>query len=103
MRDFHSDFVQDRIKASVLAYDFLMNTDDKVKYEKAILDSKLILKIQIITKMYGVKKAREIFPETDSKIFSSNLSLHHKIHIWLLSKKINIFFRIYKKYLSIRY
>jgi glycosyltransferase involved in cell wall biosynthesis len=103
MRDFNSVFVQDRIKASVLAYDFLMNTDDKVKYEKAILDSKLILKIQIITKMYGVKKAREIFPETDSKIFSSNLSLHHKIHIWLLSKKINIFFRIYKIYLSVRY
>lgn len=103
MRDFNSVFVQDRIKASVLAYDFLMNTDDKVKYEKAILDSKLILKIQIITKMNGVKKAREIFPETDSKIFSSNLSLHHKIHIWLLSKKINIFFRIYKIYLSVRY
>jgi glycosyltransferase involved in cell wall biosynthesis len=103
MRDFNSVFVQDRIKASVLAYDFLMNTDDKVKYEKAILDSKLILKIRIITKMYGVKKAREIFPETDSKIFSSNLSLHHKIHIWLLSKKINIFFRIYKIYLSVRY
>lgn len=103
MRDFNSDFVQSRIKASILAYEFLEAQDKEMKYEDQILDSKLILKSLIVMNVSNLKKALEIFPETKSKIFKSNLSLHYKIILWSLSKNINIFFRIYKMYYSIRY
>lgn len=103
MHDISSDFVQSRIKASLRAYQFLETTDEKMKYEKAIIVSKLTLKRLIVLNVIDLKKARLLFPETDSDIFSSNLPLHHKFLLWSLSKNIFIFVRVYKKYLSIRY
>lgn len=103
MHDISSDFVQSRIKASLRAYQFLETTDEKMKYEKAIIVSKLTLKRLIVLNVIDLKKARLLFPETDSDIFSSNLPLHHKFFLWSLSTNIFIFVRVYKKYLSIRY
>ena len=103
MRDFNSNFVQSRLKATNLTYDFLKKNDNDLKYEKGILNSKLRLKMLIALKVNDINHVAEIYPETNSKIFISNLSFQHKFLLWTISKYIYIFIRIYRKYFSKRY
>lgn len=96
--DNNDAYIQHRIKASQLAFEFLEQKDITSELEDEILTAKLNLKFLIIFNSNKSKYWNTLFREINSSIFKTSLPLTQKLILLENSKKIGIILWLYKGY-----